>query len=60
MFLRNSAMVMMIFVTILDIARGNRIPFDQLVLWDAEGTKEVRNVYQDVIDKKIINNYVLV
>ena len=44
MVLRNSAMVLMIVVTVLDIASGNKVPIEQLVLYDAEGTKEVREV----------------
>ena len=34
-------MVLMIVLTVLDIANGQSVPIDQLILWDAEKAKEV-------------------
>ena len=41
MVMRNSAMVLMIVLTLLDIANGHRVPTDQLILWDTDKAKEV-------------------
>ena len=41
MAIRNSAMVLMILLTVLDIANGQRVPTDQLILWDTAKAKEV-------------------
>lgn len=41
MVMRNTAMVLMILLTVLDIAKGHFVPWDQLTLWDAEKSKEV-------------------
>jgi len=41
MVMRNSAMVLMIMLTVFDIANGHRVPIDQLILWDTEKAKEV-------------------
>jgi len=41
MVMRNSAMVLMILLTVLDIANGNRVPTDQLILWDTAKAKEL-------------------
>ncbi|XP_068692775.1 transmembrane protein 104 homolog [Montipora foliosa] len=41
MVMRNSAMVLMIVLTVLDIANGQSVPIDQLILWDAEKAKEL-------------------
>jgi len=41
MVMRNSAMVLMIMLTVFDIANGHRVPIDQLILWDAEKAKEL-------------------
>ena len=41
MVMRNSAMVLMILLTVLDIANGNRVPTDQLIWWDTAKAKEV-------------------
>ena len=46
MVMRNSAMVLMIVLTLLDIFQGHRVPVDQLILWDAEKTKEVNENYK--------------
>ena len=34
-------MVLMILLTVLDIANGHRVPTDQLILWDTAKAKEV-------------------
>ena len=34
-------MVLMILLTVLDIANGHRVPTDQLILWDTAEAKEV-------------------
>ncbi len=34
-------MVLMILLTLLDIAYGHKVPTDQLILWDTAKTKEV-------------------
>ena len=34
-------MVLMIVLTLLDIANGHRVPTDQLILWDTDKAKEV-------------------
>ena len=34
-------MVLMILLTVLDIANGNRVPTDQLIWWDTAKAKEV-------------------
>lgn len=41
MVMRNSAMVLMIVLTLLDIANGHRVPTDQLILWDTDKAKEL-------------------
>ena len=41
MVMRNSAMVLMIMLTVFDIANGHRVPVNQLILWDTEKAKEV-------------------
>ncbi|XP_078367593.1 transmembrane protein 104 homolog isoform X2 [Oculina patagonica] len=41
MVMRNSAMVLMIVLTLLDIANGHRVPTDQLILWDTAKAKEL-------------------
>lgn len=41
MVMRNTAMVLMILLTVLDIAKGHFVPWDQLTLWDAEKSKEL-------------------
>jgi len=41
MVMRNSAMVLMILLTVLDIANGHRVPTDQLILWDTAKAKEL-------------------
>lgn len=37
-------MVLMILLTVLDIASGHRVPTDQLILWDTAKAKEVFSV----------------
>ena len=34
-------MVLMIMLTVFDIANGHCVPIDQLILWDTEKAKEV-------------------
>lgn len=41
MIMRNSAMLIMIMLTLFDISKGNHVPIDQLVLWDTEKAKEL-------------------
>lgn len=41
MVMRNSAMGLMILLTVLDIANGHYVPSDQLILWDTEKAKEL-------------------
>ena len=41
MVMRNSAMVLMILLTVFDIANGHHVPINQLILWDTEKAKEV-------------------
>ncbi|CAH3038208.1 unnamed protein product [Porites evermanni] len=41
MVMRNSAMGLMILLTVLDIANGHYVPSDQLMLWDTEKAKEL-------------------
>ena len=45
MVMRNSAMGLMILLTVLDIANGHYVPSDQLMLWDTEKAKEVCFIY---------------
>lgn len=45
MVMRNSAMGLMILLTVLDIANGHYVPSDQLILWDTEKSKEVCFIY---------------
>lgn len=50
MVMRNTAMVLMILLTVLDIAKGHFVPWDQLTLWDAEKAKEVISMVDNAIN----------
>ena len=43
-------MVLMILLTVLDIAKGHFVLWDQLTLWDAEKAKEVISMVDNAIN----------
>lgn len=41
MIMRNSAIVLMVILSVVDIANGNRVPLNNIILCDIPQTKEV-------------------